>query len=114
MAMDLVSRLSVFLQIYNDFQSGVSTALPVIVKDLKGSEFEWIGSAYSLSATAFMLLSGGFAQVGLYRPARTKLILYASGIWEKSDNVSPTFLFRTRERSLWRIDQYEFSYCRPG
>ena len=49
--------LNIFLQ------SGVSTALPIIVRDLNGTEFEWVGSAYSLSATAFMPLSGGCAQV---------------------------------------------------
>ncbi len=44
-------------------QSGTSTSLPIIVHDLKGSQFEWVGSAYSLSATAFMPLCGGLAQV---------------------------------------------------
>jgi len=43
--------------------SGTSTSLPIIVHDLKGSQFEWVGSAYSLSATAFMPLCGGLAQV---------------------------------------------------
>ncbi|KAI5119018.1 hypothetical protein M0805_001877 [Coniferiporia weirii] len=43
--------------------AGVGTALPVIVADLHGREFEWVGSAYALSATAFLPLSGGMAQV---------------------------------------------------
>lgn len=41
----------------------MGTALPVIVSDLHGREFEWVGSAYALSATAFLPLSGGLAQV---------------------------------------------------
>ena len=44
-------------------KTGVSTPLPVIVRDLNGEEFEWVGSAYALSATAFQPLSGGLAQV---------------------------------------------------
>ncbi|OBZ76995.1 putative transporter C3H1.06c [Grifola frondosa] len=44
--------------------SAVSTALPVIVDELKGSTtFVWVGSAYTLSATAFIPLSGGLAQI---------------------------------------------------
>lgn len=48
-------------------KSGVSTALPVIVEDLGGREFEWVGSAYALSATALLPLSGGLAQVSSTR-----------------------------------------------
>ena len=43
--------------------TAVSTALPTIVADLNGSQFVWVGSAYALSATAFLPLSGGLAQV---------------------------------------------------
>ena len=45
---------------------GITTALPVIVHDLGGEEFEWVGSAYALSATAFLPLSGALAQVMVY------------------------------------------------
>lgn len=45
--------------------TAVSTALPTIVNDLHGSQFLWVGSAYALSATAFLPLSGGLAQVSL-------------------------------------------------
>lgn len=64
-ALDLV-RLSRVLSIsllILALQSGVSTALPVILHDLGGTQFEWIGSAYALAATAFLPLSGGLAQV---------------------------------------------------
>ncbi|THH19084.1 hypothetical protein EW146_g2001 [Bondarzewia mesenterica] len=42
--------------------SAVSTALPKIANDLHGSTFIWIGSAYALSATVLIPLSGGPAQ----------------------------------------------------
>lgn len=45
--------------------TAVSTALPTIVNDLNGSQFVWVGSAYTLSSTAFLPLSGGLAQVSL-------------------------------------------------
>jgi MFS family permease len=44
-------------------QSAVSTALPRIVHDLGGDEFVWVGSAYTLAASAFIPLTGGLAQV---------------------------------------------------
>ncbi|TFY81266.1 hypothetical protein EWM64_g2741 [Hericium alpestre] len=43
--------------------TAVSTALPSIVNALHGSQFIWISSAYTLCATAFLPLAGGFAQV---------------------------------------------------
>ncbi|KAL4257764.1 MFS transporter superfamily protein [Pleurotus pulmonarius] len=56
--------------------SAVSTALPVIVKDLGGSDFVWIGSAYALSATSFVPLSGGLAQVFGRRPVMLGSLLF--------------------------------------
>ncbi|KAL5536448.1 hypothetical protein ACEPAF_270 [Sanghuangporus sanghuang] len=43
--------------------SGIGTALPVIVSDLHGKQFEWVGTAYTLAATAFLPMSGALAQV---------------------------------------------------
>ncbi|KAI0316904.1 iron permease [Amylostereum chailletii] len=43
--------------------SAVSTALPDIIHDLNGTTFVWVGSAYTLSATAFIPLSGGLSQI---------------------------------------------------
>lgn len=43
--------------------SGMSTALPVIVSDLEGDDFVWVGAAYSLASTAFLPMSGGLAEV---------------------------------------------------
>ena len=52
-----------FLGAQTSLQTGVSTALPIIVDDLKGTEFLWAGSAYALAATAFIPFNGGLAEV---------------------------------------------------
>ncbi|PAV18467.1 MFS general substrate transporter [Pyrrhoderma noxium] len=60
--------------------SGLSTALPDIVNDLHGTEFEWIGSAYALASTAFLPLSGGLAQVFGRKPVLlSQVLLFAVG-----------------------------------
>ncbi|KAJ6456089.1 iron permease [Mycena sanguinolenta] len=41
----------------------VSTALPTIVNTLHGTQFVWIGSAYTLCSTAFVPLSGSLADI---------------------------------------------------
>lgn len=64
--------------------TAVSTALPTIVADLHGSQFVWVGSAYALSATAFLPLSGGLAQVLItLLVARLLCLIHilAIGIW---------------------------------
>ncbi|EJU01283.1 MFS general substrate transporter, partial [Dacryopinax primogenitus] len=44
--------------------TAVSTALPTIVDDLHGgSDFVWIGSAFTLSSTAILPLSGNIATI---------------------------------------------------
>ncbi|TFK26921.1 Mfs1.1 [Coprinopsis marcescibilis] len=43
--------------------TALAAALPVIVHDLKGSDFAWIGTAYTLTSTAFLPMSGGLAQI---------------------------------------------------
>lgn len=48
-------------------QTAVGTALPVIVQDLSGDKFVWVGSAYTLGSTALIPFCGGLAQVGLLR-----------------------------------------------
>ena len=47
-------------------KTAIGTALPVIVSDLKGEQFVWVGSAYTLGATALLPFCGGLAQVRLY------------------------------------------------
>ena len=49
--------------------TAVGTALPIIVADLNGgNDFSWIGSAYALSSTAVLPLSGSLADISP-RPA---------------------------------------------
>ncbi|CDO74565.1 hypothetical protein BN946_scf184771.g1 [Trametes cinnabarina] len=43
--------------------TAVSTALPVIVNDLQGDDFVWVGAAYSLASTAFLPMSGGVSEI---------------------------------------------------
>ncbi|KAJ7641544.1 major facilitator superfamily domain-containing protein [Roridomyces roridus] len=43
--------------------TSVGTALPVIVQDLKGDKFVWVGSAYTLGQTALIPFCGGLAQI---------------------------------------------------
>lgn len=44
-------------------QGGIGTAGPTIVHDLNGSDFTWVASAYALSASACIPLSGNLSQV---------------------------------------------------
>lgn len=46
-----------------NIKTGTSTALPTIVADLQGDDFVWVGSSYSLAATALLPASGGVAEV---------------------------------------------------
>ena len=46
--------------------TAVTNALPSIVQALQGSNFSWVGTAYSLSSTAFLPMTGGIAEVGCY------------------------------------------------
>ena len=41
----------------------LATALPVIVNDLHGEDFAWVGTAYAIAATSILPLSGGLAEV---------------------------------------------------
>ncbi|KAJ6470258.1 iron permease [Mycena vitilis] len=43
--------------------TAVGTALPVIVHDLSGDKFIWVGSAYTLGSTALIPFCGGLAQI---------------------------------------------------
>ncbi|KAJ7158604.1 Mfs1.2 [Mycena filopes] len=43
--------------------TAVTTALPSIIHELNGEQFIWVGSAYSIAATAFFPMSGGVAEI---------------------------------------------------
>ncbi|KAG8925553.1 hypothetical protein FRC00_003866, partial [Tulasnella sp. 408] len=38
--------------------SSVATALPTIVEDLHGTEFSWVGAAYTLGSTTILPMTG--------------------------------------------------------
>lgn len=38
--------------------TSVATALPTIVEDLHGTEFSWVGAAYTLGSTAILPMTG--------------------------------------------------------
>ncbi|THH32797.1 hypothetical protein EUX98_g1387 [Antrodiella citrinella] len=57
--------------------TGVSTALPTITADLHGADrFVWVGSAYSLSSTAILPLSGGLANIFGRKPVMLLCIAF--------------------------------------
>ncbi|KAJ3846012.1 Mfs1.2 [Lentinula lateritia] len=41
----------------------IPNALPVIINDLQGQEFAWIGTAYGLASTVFLPMSGNMAEI---------------------------------------------------
>ena len=43
--------------------TAVTNALPVIIDQLHGADFSWVGAAYSLASTAFLPMTGGLAEV---------------------------------------------------
>nr|GAT51282.1 MFS general substrate transporter [Mycena chlorophos] len=43
--------------------TAIGTALPVIAEDLHGTDYIWIGSAYTLASTALLPFTGGLAQI---------------------------------------------------
>ncbi|KDR66919.1 hypothetical protein GALMADRAFT_106085 [Galerina marginata CBS 339.88] len=58
----------------------VSTALPTIVKDLRGSDFIWVGSAYAIASTAILPTIGGLASTLGRKPILLFFIsLFAAG-----------------------------------
>lgn len=78
--------------------TAVSTALPTIASDLDVSEFAWIGSAFALSSTAFLPMSGGLAQVFGRRPVlllSLALFTLGSGICGGATNQAMIIAGRT-------------------
>jgi len=61
--------------------TAVGTALPTITEDLHGgSEYVWVGSAYALSSTAILPLSGRLADIFGRRPVMLlSITLFAIG-----------------------------------
>ncbi|KAJ6524426.1 major facilitator superfamily domain-containing protein, partial [Mycena vulgaris] len=58
----------------------VGTAAPKIVADLRGSDFSWVRSAYTLSSAAFLPFSGNLASIfGRRRITMAAVLLFAVG-----------------------------------
>lgn len=67
--------VSVFLSALD--LTAVGTALPTITSDLNGgADFAWVGSAYALSSTAFMPLSGTLADIFGRKPILLLAIMF--------------------------------------
>ncbi|KZT02796.1 MFS general substrate transporter [Laetiporus sulphureus 93-53] len=78
--------------------TAVSTVLPTIAHDLHATEFIWVGSAYALSSTAFLPMSGNLAQIFGRRPALLVcLAIFAlgSGICGGARNMNMLIAGRT-------------------
>lgn len=78
--------------------TAVSTALPTIAHDLNSTDFVWVGSAYTLSSTAFLPLSGGLAQIFGRRAAMMTclfLFLLGSAICGAAQNMPMMIAGRT-------------------
>ncbi|KAH9943934.1 Mfs1.2 [Amylocystis lapponica] len=60
--------------------ASVGTALPTIAHDLNATQFAWIGTAYGISATAFLPLCGGLTEAFGRRPVMiVSLFVFALG-----------------------------------
>ena len=78
--------------------ASISTALPTIAHALNSSRFPWVGSAYALSSTAFLPMSGGLAQAFGRRPAiliTIGLFALGSGICGGATSMSVLIAGRT-------------------
>ncbi|KAJ8518245.1 hypothetical protein ONZ45_g4681 [Pleurotus djamor] len=74
----IMLSLCITLFLYALELTAVSTALPTIALALHATEFIWVGSAYALSSTAILPMSGGLAQTFGRRPTLLLCILFFS------------------------------------
>ncbi|KAG8904966.1 hypothetical protein FRB99_000968 [Tulasnella sp. 403] len=82
--------------------TSVSTALPTIVRDLHGTEFAWVGSAFALAGTSFLPMSGGLAQIFGRRPVLLgSLALFAIGSGVSGGATNMSMLIGGRIRYPW-------------
>lgn len=60
--------------------TSVATALPTIVAALPGVQFVWVGATYALASTAFIPLTGNFAETFGRKPTLVaSVLLFAIG-----------------------------------
>ncbi|KAL0952492.1 hypothetical protein HGRIS_006755 [Hohenbuehelia grisea] len=82
--------------------SSISTALPVIVNELHGTQFVWVGSAYALAATAWLPLSGNLAQIFGRRPVMLGTLLVFM-IGSAMSGAAPSMNFLIAARTIQGI-----------
>jgi MFS family permease len=84
-------------------QTAVSTALPTITNDLDGgNEFIWIGTAYTLSSTAFRPMSGNLADIFGRRPVMVlSIALFSLGSALAGSAQNMNWLIGARGLSLF-------------
>ena len=100
--------VSVFLSALD--LTAVGTALPTITADLDGGDdFSWVGSAYALSSTAFLPLSGHLADAFGRRPIMLgSILLFAIGSALSGASQNMNMLIAARSEStnsscMWRV-----------
>ena len=80
--------------------TGVATALPTITADLNGGDnFVWVGSAYALSSTAILPLSGSLADIFGRKPIMLICIVFfavGSAIAGASHNMNMLIAARSK------------------
>jgi MFS family permease len=101
-------------------KTSVSTALPTIVHDLNGDDFVWIGSAYSLAATAFLPTFGGLAAIWGRKPVMVvvlSIFIAGSAICGAAQNMNMLIAGRSKLSSLLRprtFQTYDISIALQG
>ncbi|EIN09217.1 iron permease [Punctularia strigosozonata HHB-11173 SS5] len=71
--------------------TAVGTVLPTIIEHLKGSDFIWAGSAYTVSSTAILPVVGGLASIFGRKPTMLSFLVFfflGSGICAGSRNLN--------------------------
>jgi MFS family permease len=114
-ALDLVRHQNFFFQVQTidriSIQTALSTALPTIVRDLKSTQFTWVGSAYALTSTAFIPWMGGLSYIfGRRELMLTSLAFFAIG--SAICGAAPTMTVLLIGRSIQGIGGGEFSLGR--
>lgn len=91
--------------------TAVGTALPTITNELNGGEsYVWVGSAYALSSTAILPLSGRFADIFGRRPVMLGSIgLFALGSALAGAAQNMTMLIAARSEWSLTLPEYEMT-----
>lgn len=96
--------MSIFLSALD--LTAVATALPTITSDLNGGDdFTWVGSAYALSSTAILPLSGALADTFGRKPIMlASILLFAIGSALAGSSQNMNMLIAARGEPISIID----------